>query len=331
MKITLTADNLVDIMGEYQYPTRLQSIDDTHVVQQTATYKGNTVSQGEQFCFDKIMVQRGGYTTEEPLTIIAKGDRPMLGMHFNLQGRFQESIKGFKSTVSYQGGEHMIGYVPEPETRFHYESNAHSEGVGVLLETAYFERFSDQNCKMVDQLLEAIHKQSAFRTPVGGVMSPLMKNTVCEMVKNPFSGLTKRLFMEAKVLELLSLQIDCYDKDQHKEYNRSRLLLEREKLFYAKDLLEKHFQNPPTIYELSKLIGLNEFKLKTGFKALFGNTIFSYLSDHRLSYARQFLLETDKSVAEISEMIGYSQPQHFATAFKRRYGVPPSKVRTTAH
>jgi AraC-like DNA-binding protein len=74
-------------------------------------------------------------------------------------------------------------------------------------------------------------------------------------------------------------------------------------------------------------VGLNEYKLKRGFRELFGTTVFAYLSEQRLALAKRMLLDTDKTAAEIAFELGYATPQHFSAAFKKRFGVSPKSMR----
>jgi AraC-like DNA-binding protein len=75
------------------------------------------------------------------------------------------------------------------------------------------------------------------------------------------------------------------------------------------------------------MAGLNEFKLKKGFKETFNQTVFEYLSDVRLETARNDLLNTGKSVTEIACELGYSSLQHFSAAFSKKFGVSPKKMK----
>lgn len=77
--------------------------------------------------------------------------------------------------------------------------------------------------------------------------------------------------------------------------------------------------------ELAHKCGLNDFKLKSGFKQLYGNTVFGYLGNLRMEVALR-LLKEQKSVRLVAEEIGYKNPQHFTAAFKKKYGVLPSQV-----
>ncbi|WP_376779847.1 helix-turn-helix domain-containing protein [Sphingobacterium multivorum] len=75
------------------------------------------------------------------------------------------------------------------------------------------------------------------------------------------------------------------------------------------------------------MAGLNEYKLKRGFKEVFHQTAFSYLSDLRLELAKNQLLEGKKPVTEIAFEMGYCSLQHFSTAFKKKFAVSPSQVK----
>ncbi|MEL6535368.1 MAG: AraC family transcriptional regulator, partial [Bacteroidota bacterium] len=68
-------------------------------------------------------------------------------------------------------------------------------------------------------------------------------------------------------------------------------------------------------------------QLKKGFKTLFGNTVFGYWHVQKMDYARNLLLDDAITVADVAEQVGYKNPQHFSTAFKRHYGVSPGKVK----
>ncbi|GGG88660.1 hypothetical protein GCM10010918_54090 [Paenibacillus radicis (ex Gao et al. 2016)] len=84
--------------------------------------------------------------------------------------------------------------------------------------------------------------------------------------------------------------------------------------------------DPPTLIELSRMIGLNDCKLKTGFKALYGTTVFGYLREKRLEKAFQLLQQGTLNVTETSHAVGYSNSSYFSEAFRDKYGVNPGKI-----
>jgi AraC-like DNA-binding protein len=98
-------------------------------------------------------------------------------------------------------------------------------------------------------------------------------------------------------------------------------------IFQSKQLLDKGFDRHITIAEIARQLGMNEFKLKAGFKQLFGITMFDYLVKKRMQAARNLLLETDKPIKEIALLTGYSTKQSFMNAFKKYFHHTPGSFR----
>jgi AraC family transcriptional activator of pyochelin receptor len=97
------------------------------------------------------------------------------------------------------------------------------------------------------------------------------------------------------------------------------------KIKAAKDYILNNMQNPPTIRELAREVGINEFRLKTGFKEVYGNTIFGFLLDYKLEKSRVLLESGQYKINEVAFALGYTNPSHFISAFKKKYGITPKK------
>ncbi|MDR6784983.1 AraC-like DNA-binding protein [Pedobacter africanus] len=69
-------------------------------------------------------------------------------------------------------------------------------------------------------------------------------------------------------------------------------------------------------------------KLKDGFKALFGTTIFGLVRELRMVNARRLLLDEKLQVNEVAEKVGCQHPHHFAVAFRRRFGILPGTLKS---
>jgi len=113
-----------------------------------------------------------------------------------------------------------------------------------------------------------------------------------------------------------------------KEYNVKKAVgidNNPDKIKHAKEHLLKNLDEAPTIKELSKLAGLNEFQLKAGFKEIYGNTVYGYLLDHKLDHARVLLDSKKLKVNEVAAQIGYSNTSHFIAAFRKKFGITPKK------
>lgn len=135
-------------------------------------------------------------------------------------------------------------------------------------------------------------------------------------------GVIRRIYLESKVLELLSIQLhQAETKAATNGFSKDDV----ERLQEAKQIIAQNLQTPCSLIELARKTGLNDFKLKKGFKALFGHTVFGYLFELRMDNAYR-LLQDGKSVSEVAEIIGYKNPHHFTAAFKKKFGFLPSMV-----
>lgn len=145
-----------------------------------------------------------------------------------------------------------------------------------------------------------------------------------QLFKIQLSENANRLFYQGKILELLALYFS-----ERKPDTESCPFLNNEdivrKIKHAKEHLLKHEQDAPTLKELSRLVGLNEYQLKAGFKEIYGNTVYGYLLDHKMDHARVILDSQKFQVAQVAYQVGYTNPSHFIAAFKKRYGVTPKK------
>lgn len=137
----------------------------------------------------------------------------------------------------------------------------------------------------------------------------------------------KRLFLLSKTIELLVLQAESFNNFQNSTSEYIKSDYDKERIVFARDYLVKNIESPPTLVELARIAVINEYKLKRGFKEMFNQTAFSYLSDLRLDLAQNNLLEGKKQATEIAFELGYCSLQHFSNAFKKKFGITPSQIK----
>jgi AraC family transcriptional regulator, transcriptional activator of the genes for pyochelin and ferripyochelin receptors len=99
-----------------------------------------------------------------------------------------------------------------------------------------------------------------------------------------------------------------------------------DKLYQARQILLEDIEHPPSLIELAQKVGLNDYKLKAGFREVFGITVYGYLHAHRMQVAHQRLQSGAVSVTEAAIEVGYSSLSAFSSAFKKFYGIRPSQV-----
>jgi len=158
-------------------------------------------------------------------------------------------------------------------------------------------------------------------------MNAVMQQCVSAMMQGQDSDDNRGLYLYARVLDLLWLQQENYRHAQQPHAVHVKSEYDKERIIFARDYLLTHLDAPPSLVELAAIAGINEFKLKRGFKELFHQTVFAYLADVRLDMAHRALREKKKTVTQIAFELGFASLQHFSMAFKKKFGVSPREIR----
>jgi AraC-like DNA-binding protein len=88
------------------------------------------------------------------------------------------------------------------------------------------------------------------------------------------------------------------------------------------------FEPAPTISQLARMVSISESKLKKDFKLIYGVPVYEYFQKVRMQAAKDKLLEGGHSVKEVAMELGYSNLSNFTIAFKKEFGLLPSKLLT---
>ena len=161
-----------------------------------------------------------------------------------------------------------------------------------------------------------------------GHMPPAMHKVLQQILHCPYRHEIKRLFLESKTLELLTLQINQWIAlEQGERPTQDLRAADVERVYEAADILRSELAGPPSIIALAHRVGLNDHKLKVGFRQVFETTVFGYVRAQRLERARQLLLAGDVTVTQAALTVGYASQGHFAAAFRKRFGVNPRSLR----
>jgi AraC-like DNA-binding protein len=223
---------------------------------------------------------------------------------------------GYANLLSYNGVGGYIHFNPQKPFRM----------VEIMLSREYLTKIADAIPFLFEEILNCDTSCTLFKAfPENIPFCPAIGEALNCMLNYKWTGDTAPLYLDAKIREVLSLFLCRRGKCcSHCEACSH----DRDKFFRAKEILEQRLQNPPSLHELSLMIGTNECKLKSGFKALFGTTVFGYLFDNRMRLARQYLSDTSKPIQEIADLVGYEHQSHFSTAFKRKFCVSPQEYRS---
>ncbi len=203
-----------------------------------------------------------------------------------------------------------------------YEGGQYYLGVGISFHPASLQGVAEcLDCeKAVNDLGEISGRGKSYTiTPhVAAILSQMLDSKVCD-------GL-KVIYYQGKILELIAVYLDemvCRQRDEVPD-----IAISKEDMFalrQAKDILDKTFVDPLTLTQLSRKVYLNEYKLKTGFKKCFGQTVYSYVLDKRMELALVLLEQRRYKIGDIAGLVGYANTSHFIAAFHKKYGFTPGE------
>jgi len=94
------------------------------------------------------------------------------------------------------------------------------------------------------------------------------------------------------------------------------------------ELTKDIFEPAPTISQLARMVSISESKLKKDFKMMYGVPVYEYFQRVRMQAAKDKLLAGGHSVKEVAMELGYSNLSNFTIAFKKEFGLLPSKLLT---
>lgn len=280
----------------------------------------------EGILFDGVFISHSQCRLPRPVKLYAQSDYPTIEMHFALCGCSQTRPKGSSRTYRFDCGEHNLIYAPDFEGSLVMEPCEDYRMFEINFSEEYFQRLAQSGDPLLDAMLEHMLKKRHFTARRHNyTITTRMQQVIEGIVGCQKQGVIRKLYLESQVLELLALQLEQLSGQENSVPSVSKA--DREKLQAARQLLEERFDNPPTLSQLSRLAGLNEFKLKRGFRELFGTSVYGHVLDLRMKKAQGLLRESGKTVAQIAEQVGYRHATHFTAAFKKKFGYLPAEGR----
>ncbi|MEA5451760.1 AraC family transcriptional regulator [Leptolyngbya sp. CCNP1308] len=211
----------------------------------------------------------------------------------------------------------------QPRHRVHSPGWHRHVGVNIHLTSALFQQLFASADGALPPTLQPLLQENDCQHRFSPKMTTAMRTVVQQILACPFVGITKRLYLQGKVFELMALQLDGLLNEGTATPSASPKADTVARIHYAAEILRSHLEQPPHQTELSQRVGLSDRTLQKGFKTVFGLTPFAYLTQQRMHQAEHLLRQPHRTVAEVANMMGYANPAQFAAAFKRQFGLTP--------
>lgn len=228
--------------------------------------------------------------------------------------------------IELKPGYSSLGFLGQITGHSQYDSGNEVQLYSIWVSPSAFDNFceavSGKSSIGFDSFHSGTHYYCNFKTDA-------REESIIRNLNSCFSGTDKlnRLLLESHILELLSINIErllCKDCTENKSSQLSRTDMER--LLYAREILLNNLAAPPTLLELSRMIQMNDCKLKRTFKQYFGKTVYTYVREQRMEKAFSLLHQEDCNVSQTAFAVGYTNVSHFSEAFKNKFGILPGDL-----
>lgn len=214
---------------------------------------------------------------------------------------------------------------PSLLTMLGYESSELSnQSLGAFL--------TPDSLEKLDFVKEAFHDTISDQT-----MIPLQFLTKDQLIFNADCSITKLFDRDELILSFVvsvsqnaNVLLELKNADESEKHPNSRksdaLLIQR-----VYDYILAHLEEPlPSLKELSKLFGTNEYKLKDGFRHFFKTSIYKFYTVERLKRAYLMIQQTTIPLKNIAIMNGFTDYPNFSKSFKKQFGISPNEIVRTA-
>ena len=196
--------------------------------------------------------------------------------------------------------------------------------VGVEIFPAYYEDYLKKQFPE-----EYFDLSAAFSSVDQSEDFPAMSKLLFEIESYRGEGMAAGLFYEAKVAEAIAL-VANEQKRQGRKPERPLSQNDLAGLENVVSYIGDHYAFDLPLERLSGVACMSPTKLKTCFKRVHGCTITEYIQARRMGQAEHLLIDTDFTMGQIAQMIGYSTSSRFAELFKKSTGLLPIEYRRLA-
>lgn len=257
------------------------------------------------------------YTPSKDLAVLSQIDyqEPHLMVTLGLQGQsrfagnsgdelvFNEGYTSITTIQSSVGERQYQAHKPTMQLRFALSKN-------------WLDRYFGEN--KAAQLFNKNGMQLLSYQPI----SPQAIYAAQQLLNCNAAKETNRIFMHGQAMSLLACELSHLSEDKRRNptsFNQKDGAVAKS----ARDILFQEFQNPPSVEELSKRVGTNQFKLKQLFHHFFNNTPYGLLLEIRMNNAYRLLESRRCQVSVAADLVGYSHASNFSAAFIKHFGFSP--------
>jgi AraC-like DNA-binding protein len=277
---------------------------------------------------NRLWLSLDNYRLRERFDSLIHGE-DMIKFHVRLSGRRSLTFDGFDMLALDDMATAVLLHERDLPKTDHILADHDEASVTVAMSRSRFLEYLDADSTKVPVALEDVISRYAYSPRLAtAVPTPDELRLAREILGCRRTGPLRKLFLEAKALEFIHFVLEHLAAPVELRESSVRLTdRDKRRLYQVREHLEASFMEGARIEDLTREFGLNRNKLCTGFRNLFGVSIFDFASGLRMNEARRRLRASGCSVSEVALSVGYSSTGAFSSAFHRYFGHSPSETR----
>jgi AraC-like DNA-binding protein len=289
----------------------------TNVIKNVAEGTINDIKIDDGFFVLKI--QNNGHIKQQ---VKRKIDSSYIQFHFCLKGISKFNFNNGNYSFEVSEEQSLLLYNPQQDLPINLDLDPKTWIISILLSIKKFHSLFSQEADYIHFLTDdnkgkKYYDNKKITPAIAVVLNQIMNFNIHRSIE--------KLYLKGKSYELLSLY---FNHGGDADIEQCPFLVDEKnvlKIRQAKDIIIARMTEPPSLQELANEIGLSLKKLKEGFKQIYGDSVYSFLFDYKMEYARKLLESNQFNVNEVGLKVGYSTASHFIAAFKKKYGTTPKK------
>ena len=258
----------------------------------------------------------------EPYIVEKQINQGLIQFHFGIKGVAKFNFNQGNYSINLNEEKSLLMYNPQKELPLNLELSPNTWVISVIVSIQKFHALFSSDAQHIPFLSAENNDKKYYKEEN---ISPSMSIVLSQLFHYNLNPSIKNLYYKGKGYELLSL---FFNRNEDPNAEQCPFLIDEVnvlKIKKAKEIIIANMSEPPGLQELADEIGLNLKKLKMGFKQIYGDTVYGFLFDYKMDYARKLLDSGSYNVNEVGLKIGYSTGSHFISAFKKKFATTPKK------
>lgn len=286
------------------------------------------IKSNAQGSYEEVLIEDGFYVLkfqneEDTVTQYHREiNKRYIQFHFCLKGSGTYNFNQGNYSLDVKEENSLLLYNTQLDLPLNLDLNPKSSLVSVVMTLRKFHSLFTAEADYIpflssDNKEKKYYAQEPFSPSIAVILSQIVNYNLHPSIKS--------LYVKGKIYELIALY---FNRSPNADIEQCPYLADEEnvkKIKKAKEIILANMAEPPTLAELSSEVGLSLKRLKEGFKQIYGDSVYSFLFDHKMDYAKRLLETGQYNVNEIGLRIGYSTSSHFIAAFKKKYNTTPKK------